>query len=261
MYEFEDITVEVWEHIAVVTLNRPQVLNAMRMQTKEELESAVEQLDADPDVYGVILTGAGKAFAAGSDIHEISVDREGIETKQMSQKAHVLMNKIEQMGKPVIAAINGYALGGGLELALACDLRIAGKRAKMGVPEVELGVAPCYGGTQRLPRLIGTGRAKELLYTGRKINAQEALAIGLVERVAESDDVMTDAMEWMRGITRMAPVAVRYCKKCVNEGIAMSLADGLALEADIAGILVETDDANEGVRAFFEKRKPEFRNC
>ena len=260
MFDYEDIKVEVCEHIAVITLNRPAVLNAMRMQTKHELENAVDALDADSDVYGVIITGAGKAFAAGSDINEISVDREGSETQSMSAAAHVLMNKIENMGKPVLAAINGYALGGGLELALACDLRIAGKRAKMGVPEVELGVAPCYGGTQRLPRLIGTGRAKEMLFTGKKVNAEEAYRIGLVERIAESDDVMDDARAFMQEIVRMAPIAVRYNKKCVNEGMKMSLEEGLALEAEVAGVLVETKDAAEGVRAFLEKRKPVFSN-
>lgn len=260
MNTYEDIIVEKKDHIAIITLNRPDVLNAMRMKTKGELTDAIDVLGRDDTIYGILITGAGKAFGAGSDIHEISVDREGRETTEMSAAAHRLMDKIETMDKPVIAVINGYALGGGLELALACDMRVMSSSAKVGLPEVELGVAPCYGGTQRLPRLIGASRAKDMLFTGRHVGAEEALQMGLVNRVYAPEKLMSESFALMEEIIRNAPVAVKFCKRCVNKGIQMHLGDGLSYEAEVAGILVETEDAKEGVNAFFEKRKPQFKN-
>ena len=258
MEQFNDILLERHGAVAVLTINRPKVLNALRMQTKEELFAALQALAADPEGRGVIITGTGRAFVAGSDIAEISVNRPGTETAAMSQKAHQLMNYIEAMPKPVMCAINGYALGGGMELALACDLRFISATAKMGVPEIDLGVAPCYGGTQRLPRQIGAVLAKELLFTGRKLTAQESLELHLVNRVCEPEQLLHEAIAFMQDIASKAPVAVRYCKECVNSGLEMSLQDGLRLESEIAGALAETEDAREGVQAFLEKRKPVF---
>jgi len=260
MDNYEDILVEKKEHIGVITVNRPKCLNALRMQTKAELEDAIDYMGNDSDILGIIITGIGRGFIAGSDINEISIGKPGKETEDMSIAANCMIMKIEKMGKPVIAAINGYALGGGLELALACDFRIASENAKMGVPEINLGVAPCYGGTQRLPRLIGVSKAKELLFTGRIIDTAEALSIGLVDATSKEDCLMNDAVEMMNTMISKAPIAISYMKKCITEGMEMSLDDGLKLESRVAGGLHKKRNANEGVRAFLEKRKPVFRN-
>lgn len=260
MFNYEDIIVEIRGHIALIKFNRPKVLNAMRDQTKHELENAIDTLNADNNIYGIMITGEGRAFSAGSDVSGVTTDRTATETITMSQHAHVLMNKIENADKPVVAVINGYALGGGLELALACDMRVMSSTAKVGKPEVALGVAPCYGGTIRLPRLIGPSRAKDLLYTGRKLDAEESYRIGLVDRVFEPDELIEESFKLMEQIAQNAPVAVKYCKKLVDKGMEMSLAAGLAYEAEIAGLLSETYDAKEGMKAFQEKRRPEFKN-
>jgi enoyl-CoA hydratase len=178
----------------------------------------------------------------------------------MSTDAHKLFAKFDALGKPIIAAVNGFAMGGGCELCLACDLRVASEKAVFGVPEVCLGVAPAYGGTQRLPRLIGVGRAKDMLLTGRRVKADEALAWGLVDRVVEHENLMDEATALMKQILKNAPIAVRSCKELVNRGMEMSLVDGLKLEAETNGMLAETEDAKEGVRSFFEKRAPVFNN-
>lgn len=258
--DYQDIIYEVRDNVAYITINRPDVLNALRMQTKEELEDAVDKTAADDSILGLIITGVGRSFISGNDISEIRVDAKGEETVAMSTQAHRLFDKFEAMGKPIIAAVNGYALGGGTELALACDLRIASEKAVFGLPEVGLGVAPCYGGTQRLPRLIGAGPAKEMLFTGRKVKAPEALALGLVNKVVPADDLAREADAMMASILKNAPIAVRVCKQLVNQGLGMDLAEGLKLEADLNGMLAETEDAKEGVKAFFEKRPPVFRN-
>ena len=260
MNGYEDILVSIDDAVAVITLNRPKVLNAMRMQTKRELEDAINKFERDDNIRGIIITGEGRAFGAGSDIQEMDVDRNGAETTLMSSQAHLLMNRIENLSKPVIAAINGYALGGGLELALACDMRVMSTKAKVGVPEVELGVAPCYGGTQRLPRLVGPSRAMDMLLTGRKVGAAEALQMGLADRIAEPEKLLDETMELMKAITTKAPKAVAGCKKCVHVAMESSLEDGLRYEAELAGELAETEDAKEGIRAFMEKREPVFKN-
>ena len=256
----KDIIYEVRDSVAYLTINRPEVLNALRMKTKEELEDAIDRIAADDSILGVIITGVGRAFISGNDISEIRIDAKGEETVAMSTQAHRMFDKFEAMGKPIIAAVNGYALGGGTELALACDIRIASDRAVFGLPEVTLGVAPCYGGTQRLPRLVGSGIAKEMLFTGRKVKAPEALSIGLVNKVVPGDDLAQEADAMMRAILKNAPIAVRTCKQLVNQGLTMDLAVGLKLEADLNGMLAETQDAKEGVKAFFEKRAPVFHN-
>lgn len=256
--EYQDILVEIKDRVACITVNRPEVLNALRMKTKQELEHAIDTIAADDVVLGVIITGTGRSFISGNDISEIRIDARGEETVAMSTQAHKLFDKFEAMGKPIIAAVNGFAMGGGTELALACDIRLASTKAVFGLPEVHLGVAPCYGGTQRLPRLVGTGIAKELLFTGRKVKADEALAIGLVNRVVEHEKLMPEAEELMQSILKNGPIAVRTCKELVDRGMAMSLADGLVYEAEVNGMLAETQDAREGVKAFFEKRSPVF---
>ena len=258
--DYQDIICEVRDGVAYLTINRPEVLNALRMQTKEELEAAIDRIAADDSVLGVIITGVGRAFIAGNDISEIRIDAKGEETIAMSTQAHRLFDKFEAMDKPIIAAVNGYALGGGTELALACDIRIASDKAVFGLPEVTLGVAPCYGGTQRLPRLVGSGIAKEMLFTGRKVKAAEALSIGLVNKVVPGEELAQQADAMMRDILKNAPIAMRTCKRLVTQGQAMALADGLKLEAELNGMLAETQDAKEGVKAFFEKRAPVFRN-
>ncbi len=257
--KYKDIILSRDSNIGIITINRPEVLNALRMNTKDEIEDALNCLDADDEIRGIIITGTGKGFISGSDISEISVDAEGSETVAMSKQAHKLFNRFEEIGKPILAAVNGYAMGGGTELALACDLRIAGEKAIFGLPEVDLGVAPCYGGTQRLPRLVGSGAALEMLF-GTKFNAEDAYRIGLVNKVVPDDELMETAVNMMKKIASKAPIAVKYCKYMVNKGMQMNLKDGLDYEAEVAGILVETDDAKEGVKAFFEKRKPEFKN-
>ena len=203
--DYQDIIYEVRDNVAYITINRPDVLNALRMQTKEELEDAVDKTAADDSILGLIITGVGRSFISGNDISEIRVDAKGEETVAMSTQAHRLFDKFEAMGKPIIAAVNGYALGGGTELALACDLRIASEKAVFGLPEVGLGVAPCYGGTQRLPRLIGAGPAKEMLFTGRKVKAPEALALGLVNKVVPADDLAREADAMMASILKKRP--------------------------------------------------------
>ena len=255
---YQEIIYEVKDHIAFITINRPEVFNALKMSTKYEIEDAIGKCAADPEVQGVIITGKGRGFIAGNDISEIRIDAKAEETVAMSMHAHQLFKKFDDLPKPIIAAVNGFAMGGGTELALACDLRVASTKAVFALPEVGLGVAPCYGGTQRLPRLIGTGWAKEMLFTGRRVKADEALRIGLVNRVVEPDELMDSAVELMKSILKNAPIAVRTCKELVNRGMEMSLEDGLQLESDLNGMLAETADAKEGVKAFFEKRPAVF---
>lgn len=257
---YQDIIYEVRNQVAYITINRPGVLNALRMKTKEEIENVIDVIAADDKILGVIITGVDRAFISGNDISEIRIDATGDETVAMSTHAHKLLDKFENLGKPIIAAINGFALGGGTELALACDIRIASTKAVFGLPEVRLGVAPCYGGTQRLPRLVGTGVAKELLFTGRKVKANEAKEIGLVNKVVEHEELMNETENLMRLILKNAPIAVKTCKYLVNRGINMSLEDALVYEAQVNGMLAETEDAKEGVKAFFEKSEPVFRN-
>lgn len=256
---YQDIIYKKSGCTAVITINRPQVLNALRTQTKQELSAALDKASADPAVRGLIITGTGRAFISGSDVSEIGIDRPGDETVEMSARMHRLLNKLAALPMPTMAVINGYALGGGLELALACDLRVCCNDAKLGLPEIDLGVLPCYGGTQRLPRTIGVGLAKELLFSGRLVESDEALRIGLVNRVYAKDTLLEDARTWLECMTARSEHALRYAKICVDEGIAMPLDNGLALESRVAGILVETPDAKANVTAFLERRRNKHR--
>jgi len=250
---------ELGEGIARVTINRPDKLNALNATVIEELGDAVTRIETDAAVRGVILTGAGqKAFVAGADISEL-VSQGPIEGKARSLRGQEVFRRLESCGKPVIAAVNGFALGGGCELAMACHIRIAAENAKFGQPEVKLGIGPGYGGTARLPRLVGRGRALELLLTGGMIDAAEACRIGLVNRVVPGERLMDEAQTVLRAILENGPLAIRACLEAVDAGLEMSIDQALLLEANLFGLLSATADMKEGTNAFLEKRKPAFK--
>jgi enoyl-CoA hydratase/carnithine racemase len=244
--------------IAYVTVNCPKVLNALNTPTWTDLQAAFEDAKADASVHGVILTGAGdKAFIAGADISELAdVDAYGAE--ESSRFGQGVLDLIENLGKPVIAAINGFALGGGCETAMACTLRIAAEHAKFGQPEVKLGLLPGGGGTQRLPRLVGKGRALQLILTGETISAQEAYRIGLVNEVVPAANLIARAETILKQIMANAPIAVKFSLDAANKGLDTSQAEGFALEASYFGICAATEDKKEGTSAFLEKRAPQF---
>ena len=245
--------------IAYVTVNRPEVLNALDSDTWGDLERAFEEALEDPGVRGVILTGAGeKAFIAGADISELA-EITAVEAQKSSRFGQSVLDLIENLGKPVIAAINGFALGGGCELAMACTMRIAADTAKFGQPEINLGLIPGYAGSQRLPRLVGRGRALELLLTGDQISAEEAHRIGLVNKVVPAASLQAEAKTLATLLASKAPVAVRYILEAVAGGLEMKFADAQDYEATLFGLVSTTDDMREGTRAFLEKRKPDFK--
>jgi enoyl-CoA hydratase len=252
--QYEHILAEISDAIAVVTLNRPKVLNALNTALLAELDAALDALSADDAVRAVIITGAGeKAFAAGADISELAAVN-GVEGQALAARGQRVFGKLETLGKPVIAAINGFALGGGCEMALACTLRIASEGAKLGQPEVKLGIIPGYGGSQRLPRLVGKGAALKLILTGEMIGAAEALRIGLVEEVTPASELMPRAKALAATIAGMAPIAVRQCIAAVHAGYDLPLDEALAHEAALFGICCGTADKAEGTKAFLEKR-------
>jgi len=254
----ENLLYEKKGAIAYVTLNRPKVLNALNQRTWENLRTAFEDARDDAQVRGVILTGAGdKAFIAGADISELS-HVTAIEAEKSSTYGQEVLNLIENLGKPVIAAVNGFALGGGCETAMACTIRVASEHAKFGQPEVTLGLIPGGGGTQRLPRLIGKGRALQIILSGEMISAQEAFRIGLVNEVVPAAELTTRAEAILKRIFSNAPVAVKYSLEAVNKGMETSQAEGLSLEASLFGLCAGTEDKKEGTSAFLEKRKPQF---
>lgn len=257
---FEMILYEKSDGIATITLNRPKALNALSTQLKTELAQAFEMAGADKEILVVILTGGSKCFCAGADIKERS-------SVQMSQadayffrlKNHQFYKRIEEFEKPVIAAVSGVAVGGGCELTLVCDLRIASQTACFGVPEVKLGMIPAAGGTQRLPRIIGVTKAKELLFTGEFMDAKEAYRVGLVNKVVEVDELMTAARELARKLIDKPPLAVKFAKRTVNAGMQMDLNTALDYESHCASLLSVSEDRVEGFKAFVEKRKPVFK--
>jgi enoyl-CoA hydratase len=257
--KYENLLFEVEDGIGIVTINRPKVLNALNRATITEIEALFSELVEDNSVKVVIVTGSGeKSFVAGADIAEMQ-SMTAIEGRKWGKLAQAVFNKIDNLPQPVIAAVNGYALGGGCELAMACDIRIASEKAKFGQPEVSLGIPPGFGGTQRLPRLIGKGRAKELLFTGEMIDAQEAYRIGLVNRVVKPEELITTARDIARKIMQRGEIAVKMCKAAVNEGLDMDLDSGLAYEAEVFGLCFATEDQKEGMQAFLEKRQPVFK--
>src|SRR5256885_2059841 len=232
--------------IAYVTVNRPKVLNALNMATMEELRTAFHEIKNDASVRVVILTGAGeKAFIAGADIGELA-QHDAVSGKEYTHRGQSVLNLIENLGKPVIACINGFALGGGCEIAMACTMRLASENARLGQPEVKLGIIPGYGGTQRLPRLVGTGLAMQILLTGEMITAQEAHRIGLVNEVVPVDRLIPRAEEIAQKIIGMAPLAIQYCMEAGNQGMNMTLPEGLFLDATLFGICCATEDKTEG---------------
>jgi len=256
---YENLLYEVRDQIARITFNRPAVLNALNRRTMDELGAALGAARGDASVRVVILTGAGeKAFIAGADINELA-QRTPVDGKEFSLYGQEIIHRLETLGKPSIAAINGFALGGGCELALACTMRLASRNAKIGQPEVKLGILPGYGGSQRLSRLCGKGIAHELILSGEMISAEEALRIGLVNRVTEPSDLLPAAEAIAKKIIANAPLAVQYAMEAVEHGMEMPQEEGLFLEATLFGLCCATEDMREGTRAFLEKRPPKFR--
>jgi enoyl-CoA hydratase len=256
---YENITYEVRDNIGFITFNRPKVLNALNRRTVEELGDCLNTARQDDSVRVLILTGAGeKAFVAGADINELA-QRTPVDGKEFSLFGQEIFHRLETIGKPSIAAINGFALGGGCELVLSCTMRIASRNARLGQPEVKLGILPGYGGSQRLPRLCGKGVASELVLTGEMISAEEALRIGLVNHVTESAELLPMAESIAKKIIANAPLAVKYAMEAVEHGMEMSQEQGLFLEATLFGLCCATEDMREGTRAFIEKRPTQFK--
>jgi enoyl-CoA hydratase/carnithine racemase len=254
-----NILLEKKNSIAYVTVNRPKVLNALNMATMEELRAAFTDIKGDTAIRVAILTGSGeKAFIAGADISELA-RHDAVSGKEYTHRGQSVLDLIENLGKPVIACVNGFALGGGCELALACTMRLASENAKLGQPEVKLGIIPGYGGSQRLPRLVGKGLAMQQILTGEMITAQEAHRIGLVNEVVAAAELIPRAEAIAAKIIANAPLAVQYAMEAVNKGMEMTLAEGLYLEAVLFGVCCASEDKKEGTTAFLEKRKAEFK--
>jgi enoyl-CoA hydratase len=252
---YETLIFEKKDNIRIITLNRPERLNAMNFQIAVDLENVIAEIEEDEQARAVILTGAGRAFSAGGDIKDMADPN----AKNPPLGRYIFFNKVEDVSKPVIAAINGICIGGGLELALCCDFRITSDAAKFGQAEVKLGIMPGGGGTARLPRLIGPGRAKEFLYFGDFIDAQEAYRIGLVNKVVPPEGLMDEAMKWARELAGRPPLSLKMIKDCVNIGMQMDLLSAIDYEAKCAKMLFTTEDSVEGTTAFVEKRKPNFK--
>ena len=247
------------DNIVTLTLDRPEALNALNTAVITELEQAVTELERDVSLGAVIITGAGRSFVAGADIGEQRpLDLEG--GRRWGQRGSALLRRIEKLPVPTIAAVNGFALGGGCELAMACDIILASEKAKFGQPEVGLGITPGFSGTQRLSRRVGAARAKELIFSGRMIKAEEACAIGLVSEVFAPEALMEGALAMARSFTKNAPIAVRYAKACIDRGLQMDIDDGIAVENELFAMCFATEDQKEGMTAFLEKRSASFRN-
>ncbi len=260
MSDYENLLVSMEAGVATVTVNRPQVLNALNRKTVLEITDCFSRLGEDAGVFGVILTGAGdKSFVAGADIGEL-VEDSPLEAKETAERGQAMCSTIEGLGKPVIAAINGYALGGGCELALACTLRTASDKAKIGLPEVTLGIIPGYGGTQRLPRIVGGGRGLEMILSGKPVDAEEAYRIGLVNQVFHHEELLGSTGKLLKRILANGPRALQFAMEAVYRGQDGSLGAGLGIEADLFGTLAASEDRKEGLTAFLEKRKAEFKN-
>lgn len=256
---YTKLIVEKKEKICTVKINNPESMNALNSTILSELNAAFDEIASDSSISVVIITGEGRAFVAGADIAQMST-MNATEGKAFGVQGSAVFRKIEKLDKPVIAAINGFALGGGCELALACDIRIASSKAKIGQPETGLGITPGFSGTQRLPRLIGEGRAKELIYTAKPVKADEALAMGLVNKVVEPEALMEEAQNMAAVIAKNAPVALKYSKEAINKGIQTDIDSGIAIENDLFALCFATDDQKEGMKAFFEKRPADWKN-
>ncbi|WP_066871502.1 short-chain-enoyl-CoA hydratase [Clostridium mediterraneense] len=258
--EFNNVLLEKEGNIAILTINRPKALNALNSETLQDLDKALEQLENESDIYAVILRGAGdKSFVAGADISEMKNLNEE-QGKEFGLLGNKVFRRLENLDKPVIAAISGFALGGGCELAMACDIRIASEKAKFAQPEAGLGITPGFGGTQRLPRLVGTGVAKEMIYTGRIVKADEALRIGLINKVVSPELLMEEAKKLADMISINAPIAVKLCKDAINRGTQVDIDSAIVIEANDFGKCFDTEDQKEGMSAFIERREKNFKN-
>lgn len=258
--ELKNVLLEKEGNIAVVTINRPKALNALNSETLKDIDAVLDVLENDNDIYAVIVRGAGeKAFVAGADISEMKDlnEKQGQEFGILGNK---VFRRIENLNKPVIAAVSGFALGGGCELAMACDIRIASEKAKFGQPEAGLGITPGFGGTQRLARIVGLGKAKEMIYTCDLIRADEALRVGLVNKVVPLENLMEEAKAMAAKIASNAPIAVRMCKDAINRGIQVDIDKAVAIESEDFGKCFATEDQKEGMTAFMEKRAKNFQN-
>lgn len=256
---YKNILFETKDKIAKITVNRPEALNALNWQTMQEIHDGFAKAKDDNQISGVIITGAGeKSFVAGADIKELAT-KDPVGAKEFSVASQEILHCIEHFPKPVIAAVNGFCLGGGCELAMACHMRVASENAKFGQPEVNLGLIPGNGGTQRLPRLVGKGRALELVLTGNMIDAQEAFRIGLVNKVTSPEELISTSEKILETIMTKGPVAVKLALEAVNHGMELSLDEGVQLEANLFGLCFSTEDMKEGTQAFIEKRKAEFK--
>ena len=246
-------------HVGLITINRPEVLNALNLEVIEQLDDILLRAESQEDVHVIVITGAGRSFVAGADIGEM-VNYTADDAKRFSHHGNNTMMHITRFPSPVIAAVNGFALGGGCEMALACDIRIASEKAKFGQPEVGLGITPGFGGTQRLARIVGVSNAMELILTAKNINAQQAKEIGLVNAVFAPEELMNGALEMARSFTKNAPIAVKYSKACIDRGMQMDIDDAIALENELFGMCYATADQKEGMTAFLEKRPAKFEN-
>jgi len=255
---YENIVFELAEGIATITFNRPKALNALNGQLLDELSAALDEIDTNADVRVLILTGAGeKAFVAGADITELATFNT-LQGKLFARKGQTIIGRLQALSIPVIAAVNGFALGGGSEMALACDFIYASENAMFGLPEIKLGIIPGFGGTQRLPRLIGINRAKEMIYTGKMVPAAEAAAIGLVNSVFAPENLLAETIKTAREIAARGRVSLRAAKQVINSGLNVDLATGCQMEVDAFAICMASQDAKEGTSAFLEKRKAAF---
>ena len=257
--EYTKLIVEKQEAVCVVKINNPQAMNALNTTVLSELDAAFTAIEKDKEIKAVIITGEGRAFVAGADISQMST-MNATEGKAFGEQGAAVFRKIEKLPIPVIAAVNGFALGGGCELAMACDIRIASAKAKFGQPEVGLGITPGFSGTQRLPRIVGLGIAKELIYTADIIDAGEAYRIGLANKVVEPEALMEEAMKMANKIASKAPIAVRYSKEAINTGIQTDIDSAIAIEANLFGLCFASEDQKEGMAAFLKKEAPQFKN-
>ena len=255
---YENLTLGIDGAIGTIPINRPKVLNALNAATLKELKCAALEMQANDSIKVIILTGAERAFAAGADISEM-MPMTAIQGAEHGRLGQDVFSTFENLRKPVIAAVNGFALGGGCELAMACDIRMASEKAKFGQPEVKLGVTPGFGGTQRLPRLVGRAKAKELIFTGDMIDAAEAHRIGLVNAVHKPEELMGAANKLAGQIAANGEIAVALCKRAINHGLEVDLKSGCAIEAEIFGLCFSTEDQKEGMKAFIEKRPAQFK--
>lgn len=257
--DYKNIIIEKRGKIGIIKLDNPKTLNALNISTLKDLDQGIEMLGNDDEIYVIIITGNGKAFVAGADISEMA-EMSAEEGRQFADFGSKVFRKIELLEKPVIAAVNGYALGGGCELSMACDIRLASEKAKFGQPEVTLGITPGFAGSQRLPRLVGVAKAKELIFTGTVIDSEEACKIGLVNKVIKHEDLMQESIKMAERISKNGQIAVAYSKTAINRGYDLDFDSGNEIEKMLFGLCFATKDQKEGMKAFLEKRKPSFEN-